>query len=188
MIKLSEILHTIKDESKKGLTPVDNWNLLHATFLEDMDFKADGQYHYSLPSPKIMIAHKKGVGFVVEDKSKKQVHTFKDFNEVTDFFTKYNQKWENAPYQQNEEEEDREEIEAEKPKQQPNTIKGEGEKIEKSVKKWDKMNEQNDDEKSDNESDYGKNPNIENDPEHKWNPDIQNDPNYVWSTKRRERH
>lgn len=138
MIKLSEILHTVRNESNSGLTPVDNWNLLHATFLEDMNFKADGQYHYSLPSPNIKISHKKGVGFVVEDKTKKEIHTFKDFNEVTDFFTKYQQKWENAPYQDSEEEEQQKEIEKSEPKEKPNTTSEEPD-YKNGVKKWERI-------------------------------------------------
>lgn len=135
MIKLSEILHTIHDESKKGLTPVDNWNLLHATFLEDMDFKPEGGHYYSIPNPKIKIAHKKGVGFVVEDKSKKQIHTFKTFDELTDYFTNYKQKWESAPYGQNEEQEDAEEIEKNELKNKPNTVIEEPD-YKSGVKKW----------------------------------------------------
>ncbi len=141
MISLKEILHTVKEESKKGLTPVDNWNLLHATFLEDMDFKADGTYHYSLAKPPILISHKKGVGFVLEDKLKEQIHTFKDFNELTEFFTKYEQEWENAPYKESEDEKKRKELEKTEPRNKPNTVR-EDEKnsdVKDSVKKWEKM-------------------------------------------------
>ena len=103
MIKLSEILHTIRDEKKTGLIPVDRWNMLHADFLEDMGFKADGVNHYAIEKPPIKISYKKGVGFVVEDKSKKQTYNFKNFKQLTEFFSSYKQQWESAPYQDEEE-------------------------------------------------------------------------------------
>jgi hypothetical protein len=138
MIKLSEILHTVKDESKEGFTPIDNWNMLHAVFLEDMDFKPDGAHHYSLNKPKISVSHKKGSGFIVEDKTKKQVHTFKSFDEVSNFFTNYNQKWENSPYEQQEEEEQQKEIEQSKPEKKPNTAYN-GPDYKNDIKKWERM-------------------------------------------------
>lgn len=98
MIKLAEILHTIKHENKDGYTELDRWNILHADYLENMDFKADGMYQYSLHKPQIRVGHKRDEGFVVEDITNKQKHTFKTFKEVEDFFTNYKQKWENAPY------------------------------------------------------------------------------------------
>ena len=102
MIKLAEILHSIRDENKQGFIPIDRWNMLHANFLEDMGFKADGNNHYSIQKPKIVVSHRKGIGFVVEDKSKKQTHTFKNFKQLAEFFSSYKQKWSNAPYQEEE--------------------------------------------------------------------------------------
>ena len=123
MIKLKEILHRLQQEAEKGLTPVDKWSIPDSDFMNDMDFKPDGQYTFSLKNPHIKVYHKKGVGFVVDDysKTKKQEettgakgydnmppveekenkpirYTFPTFNELTDYFTKYEQKWENEPY------------------------------------------------------------------------------------------
>lgn len=97
MIKLAEILHTIRHENNEGLTETDRWNILHAEYLENMDFKADGIYHFTLHSPRIRVSHKKNEGFIVEDISNKQKHTFKKFKELEEFFTNYKQKWEDAP-------------------------------------------------------------------------------------------
>ncbi len=141
MIKLTEILHTIKEEKNKDLTPLDNWNIRHAEYLEDMGFKSNGNYHYSIEKPFIKVAHSKKNGFIVEDANKKQINTFKDFNEMTEFFARYDQKWEHAPYQDNEE--DEKELQRQEPKK-PNTIRSE----EESIKKWE-MNEDIDQSKKD---------------------------------------
>jgi hypothetical protein len=109
MIKLAEILHTIRHENQEGLTVLDRWNILHAEFLENMDFKADGMYHYSLHAPHIRVSHKKNDGFVVEDFSHKKKHTFKTFKELENFFTTYKQKWTDAPETGTSEEDDEEE-------------------------------------------------------------------------------
>jgi len=98
MIKLKEILHRISEENKEGLTELDNWKITDYDFMTDMDFKPDGIYHFGLKKPEIKVCHKKGVGFIVNDKTKKQTHSFKTFAEMSDFFTKYEQDWENAPY------------------------------------------------------------------------------------------
>lgn len=98
MIKLSEILHTISSEKESGYTPVDNWKITDAEHLQDMGFTADGQYHFSLKNPNITVAHKKGEGFVLEDLTKKQKHTFPKFKDLINHFEKYEQQWERTPY------------------------------------------------------------------------------------------
>jgi hypothetical protein len=120
MIKLKEILHRLQQDEDKGKTPLDSWKITDYDFMEDMDFKPDGQTSFSLKKPNIKVYHKQGAGFVIEDYSKtnepkKQEgsgydsanveessspvrHVFKSFTEMTDYFTKYNQKWENEPY------------------------------------------------------------------------------------------
>lgn len=120
MIKLKEILHRLYQENSEGLTELDNWKITDYDFMTDMDFKPDGLYHFSLKKPHIRVAHKTGHGFVVEDYSKtnkpqrgpsvydeapeaqeeKEPHrfVFPNFKELTEFFTKYEQKWENEPY------------------------------------------------------------------------------------------
>ena len=121
MIKLKEILHRLYQEDKEGLTELDNWKITDYDFMTDMDFKPDGLYHFSMKKPHIRVAHKKGVGFVVEDYSitnpsekrpdiydsapppeqeekDPQKYVFHSFKDLTEYFTKYEQKWENEPY------------------------------------------------------------------------------------------
>jgi len=98
MIKLKEILHTISEENKEGLTELDNWKITDYDFMTDMEFKPDGMYTFSLKKPSITVCHKKGIGFIVKDKSKNSSYIFPTFNEMSDYFTKYEQYWENAPY------------------------------------------------------------------------------------------
>ena len=99
MIKLTELLHhIIRDESDKGLTPVDNWKATHAMFLEDMGFKNDGMFYYALKKPEIKLSHKKGEGFIVEDRTKKEKHIFPKFKNLEEYFGNYKQRWEHAPY------------------------------------------------------------------------------------------
>jgi|ERR1035437_633822 hypothetical protein len=121
MIKLKEIIHRLQDEAEKGLTLVDKWSIPDYDFMDDMGFKPDGQYSFSLKKPHIKVYHKEGVGFVVEDYSKtnrkkKSVgvgydHTseneekneparfiFHKFGELTEYFTKYEQEFDDAPY------------------------------------------------------------------------------------------
>ena len=98
MIKLTELLNTLHTGNEEGLTQVDNWKATDTMYLEDMGFKNDGTYHYALKKPEIRLSHKKGVGFIVEDRDKKEKHTFTKFKELEEFFATYKQKWENAPY------------------------------------------------------------------------------------------
>ncbi len=100
MIKLKELLnhHFQQEEDEGGLIPVDNWKATHAMYLEDMGFKNDGIYHYTLKKPEIRISYKKGEGFILEDKIKKEKHTFQKFKQLEEFFSNYNQKFEDEPY------------------------------------------------------------------------------------------
>ena len=109
MIKLAELVqsHIIKDRNRTGglapvedtgQTPVDNWKITDSMYLEDMGFKTDGMYEYALKNPEMKISHKKGVGFVLEDKSKKTKTAFRKFKELEEYFAKYKQHWKNAPY------------------------------------------------------------------------------------------
>jgi hypothetical protein len=98
MIKLVELLHTIAGENETGLTETDNWKITDANFLIDMGFKVNGIYHFGMDSPEIKVYHKKGQGFVVEDRTKNQKQVFPKFKDLMEYFSKYQQKWENAPY------------------------------------------------------------------------------------------
>ena len=99
MIKLMEILHTIQSgEGTDGLSEVDNWKIPDYDFLIDMGFTPDGIYHFGMKNPEITVCHKKGTGFIVNDKTRNETIPFKDFNDLMEYFSKYQQKWEHTPY------------------------------------------------------------------------------------------
>jgi hypothetical protein len=100
MIKLAELLkhHIVRDTEDEGLTPVDNWKATDAMYLEDMGFKNDGMFYYALKKPEMRLSHKKGIGFIIEDLTKKEKRSFRKFKELEEYFGNYKQKWENAPY------------------------------------------------------------------------------------------
>ena len=100
MIKLAELMHVMRDEQDEGLVPVDNWRATHAMYLEDMGFKNDGMFHYAMKKPEIRLSYKKNVGFIVEDKIKKEKKIFRKFKELEEYFANYKQKFENRPYYQ----------------------------------------------------------------------------------------
>lgn len=93
-----ELLHTLQAENEEGLTPVDDWRAIDAMYLEDIGFKNDGIYHYSLKRPEIRLSHRKNEGFIVEDKSNKQKQTFSKFKDLEEFFANYKQTWDRTPY------------------------------------------------------------------------------------------
>jgi len=66
--------------------------------LEDMEFKPSDMYHMCLKKPELTIHHRKGLGFVLEDKDKKQKLIFRNFKKLTEYFSQYEQKWEHQPY------------------------------------------------------------------------------------------
>jgi len=99
MIKLAELLnHIVRNENDEGLTPVDNWKATDAMYLEDVGFKNDGMFYYALKRPEMRLSHKKGVGFIVEDKVKKEKRTFPKFKDLEEYFANYKQKFEGEPY------------------------------------------------------------------------------------------
>lgn len=100
MIKLAELIkhNFVENDEDKGLTPIDNWSAVHAMYLEDMGFKNDGMYYYALKKPHIKLSHKKGEGFIIEDKDKNHRQAFRKFKDVEEFFMNYKQNWEGKPY------------------------------------------------------------------------------------------
>lgn len=104
IIKLAELIspfkkHTICNEDEENLVPVDNWKATDCMYLEDMGWKNDGIFYYALKKPPMKLSYKKGVGFVVDDVTKKEKKTFQKFSELENFFSNYKQKWENTPYE-----------------------------------------------------------------------------------------
>lgn len=101
MIKLMEILHTIREKNDEGCVPVDSWKSTDADFMMSMGFNPDGMCHFALKNPEITVAYKSGVGFIIDDVTQGKKYTVKNFSELMDFFSNYNQKWTNTPYQEN---------------------------------------------------------------------------------------
>jgi hypothetical protein len=100
MISLKEIMNILRKEENDNLTEIDSWKITDHDFLIDMGFKANGIYHFALAKPALKVSHKKGVGFELEDVGKKKVYHFKRFKDLAQFFSKYEQKWENTPYKE----------------------------------------------------------------------------------------
>lgn len=98
MIKLLELLHSIKSDRLEGLSELDNWRIADADFMTDMGFQSGGASHWALKNPEITVCHKKGEGFIVDDKSLNKKITFPHFKELIEYFSKYQQKWEHTPY------------------------------------------------------------------------------------------
>lgn len=99
MIRLTELLHIARSHrNEEELTPIDNWKATDAMFIEYMGFRNDGMYSYSLKKPKMRLVHKRGTGFVLEDKDKNEIKVFPTFKELEEYFANYRQEWENQPY------------------------------------------------------------------------------------------
>ena len=101
MIKLSEIVHTIrkdKDELENDLTALENWRIVDSDFLTDMGFQPAGITHFEMKNPNIVVYHQKNKGFVVDDKSHNKKTLFPKFVELIDHFSNYKQKFEKEPY------------------------------------------------------------------------------------------
>jgi len=102
MIKLLELIsQIIRNKNEEGLIPVDNWRATHAMYLEDIGFKNDGMFYYSLKKPEMKLSYKKNEGFILEDKSKNENQTFQKFQDIEEFFMNYKQKWDSQLYTEN---------------------------------------------------------------------------------------
>jgi len=92
-MKLTEILHTVSEEKKKGLINIDDWKFTHADHLKNMGFEFDGDYVMSLKAPEIRVYKKKfpqGEFFVVESEDNGS-KIFREFEEVINYFDKFPQ-------------------------------------------------------------------------------------------------
>ena len=100
MISLTELLHSIDEENKDGLVPIDDWRWPDVDHLVTMGFKFIDDHHMRTEKPpKITISKKKSLDettgkkdsyFYIEE-PKKAVKRFKTFNDVIDFFDGYQQ-------------------------------------------------------------------------------------------------
>jgi hypothetical protein len=93
-MKLSEVLHMVRDDKQRGLVNLDDWKWADLDHLKSMGFEFDGDYTVSLQDPKIKIYKNKSPDgrevFVVDDKDKGK-KTFNEFNDIIEFFDTYSQ-------------------------------------------------------------------------------------------------
>lgn len=98
-IKLTELIHHVKDESKSGMVNIDDWRWPDVDHLVSMGFEFADDHRLATPKdPKIVVYKKKDKDdagkeseyfFVQEDK--KPLKRFQKFNDVIDFFDRYQQ-------------------------------------------------------------------------------------------------
>jgi len=99
MIRLKEILNTLKEEEKDGLINIDDWRWPDVDHLVNMGFEFADDFRMITPKePKITIYKKKEKNsdgkedecFYIEetDRDKKR---FNAFNDVIDYFDTYSQ-------------------------------------------------------------------------------------------------
>jgi len=98
MIKLTELLNSVRDENKEGLVNIDDWRWPDVDHLVSMGFEfADDWRLITGKEPKITIYKKKDVDeagkpqesfFIEEERGTKR---FKAFNDVIDYFDHYEQ-------------------------------------------------------------------------------------------------
>lgn len=105
MISLLEILHTIEDEKKSGLIPIDKWNWSEADHLATMGFNFTNDCKMQTDKPPYMTVYKKkddipdgtqsgspnkNASFYLEEREK-TTKKFKEFNDLIEFFARYPQ-------------------------------------------------------------------------------------------------
>lgn len=99
MISLIEILHTIGEEKKSGLIPVDNWRWPDVDHLANMGFGFTNDYYMQTDKPPEMKIYKKkdkspdgkdAEFFYLEEKGQSPKR-FNKFNDLIDFFDTYSQ-------------------------------------------------------------------------------------------------
>lgn len=105
MIKLAEILDSVKEEQKSGLVPLDDWKLTELDYLFDIGFSVDDDYVLMInTNPKLSVRKKKsithelpngkrvnGEGYILTDKTKHEEHIFPTFTKMIEFFDEYEQ-------------------------------------------------------------------------------------------------
>ena len=99
MITLTELLHTMDEESKDGFVNIDDWRWPDVDHLVTMGFEFGDDYHmHTKKEPKITIYKKKDKNdkgkvapfFFIEEK-KRKTKRFETFNDVIDYFDTYAQ-------------------------------------------------------------------------------------------------
>lgn len=98
-MKLTELMHVMTSEKKEGLIKIDDWRWPDVDHLVTMGFDfADDHHMVTEKEPKITIYKKKAKDegkeeeeyFFIEEPDR-EVKRFKKFNDVIDYFDKYDQ-------------------------------------------------------------------------------------------------
>jgi hypothetical protein len=101
MIKLTELMHSIKNEEQSNLISVDDWRWPDVEHLVNMGFEFGDDYTMiTTKTPKLKIYKKKDTDenkkitsyFYIEEEDKdRKPKRFKTFNDVIDYFDTYSQ-------------------------------------------------------------------------------------------------
>ena len=99
-MKLMELLHSIDEETKKGLINIESWKWPDVDHLATMGFKFMDDYHMQTEKPPKMVIYKKKdkdektgkqTSYFYIEEPKKPTKRFAAFNDVIDFFDSYKQ-------------------------------------------------------------------------------------------------
>lgn len=100
MISLTELLHSIDEETKSDLVKIDDWRWPDVDHLVTMGFEFSDDYHlHTTKDPKITIYKKKNkdgskgkvkAHFYIEEKNR-ELKRFETFNDVIEYFDTYAQ-------------------------------------------------------------------------------------------------
>jgi hypothetical protein len=100
MILLKELLHTIGEEKKSGLIPIDDWRFPDVDHLVCMGFDFNSDYYLQTnKDPEMKVYKKKETGedgketesYYLEEKDKENTKRFSKFEDLIDFFDTYSQ-------------------------------------------------------------------------------------------------
>lgn len=100
MIYLKELLHTIGEEKKSGLIPIDSWRWPDVDHLGNMGFDFDNDYYMRTNKPPEMKVSKKSEpdpttnkksDFYFLEETGKPLKKFHDFNDLIEYFDTYEQ-------------------------------------------------------------------------------------------------
>ena len=99
MIKIVELLHSIRKEEKQGLVNIDSWRWPDVDHLVTMGFEFGDDFHmHTNKDPKIKIYKKKDkdengkeTSYFFIEEEKRKLKRFKTFNDVIDYFDNYSQ-------------------------------------------------------------------------------------------------
>jgi hypothetical protein len=99
MIKLTELLNSVNQENKEGLVNIDDWRWPDVDHLVSMGFEFADDHHLTTDKePHLTVYKKKDMDengkpheFFFVEEAKRETKRFKVFNDVIDYFDKYEQ-------------------------------------------------------------------------------------------------